>query len=48
MEVRGRGGVRIEEPWARDGARAYPGTMLPGVPNFFMLYGPNTNNFGGV
>jgi 4-hydroxyacetophenone monooxygenase len=48
MEVRGRGGQRIEELWARDGARAYLGTMLPGFPNFFMIYGPNTNNFGGL
>ncbi len=48
MEVRGRGGQRIEELWAKDGARAYLGTMLPGFPNFFMLYGPNTNNFGGL
>ena len=22
--------------------------MLPGFPNFFMIYGPNTNNFGGL
>jgi 4-hydroxyacetophenone monooxygenase len=22
--------------------------MLPGFPNFFMVYGPNTNNFGGL
>jgi 4-hydroxyacetophenone monooxygenase len=43
MEVRGRGGARIEDLWAIDGARAYLGTMLPGFPNFFMLYGPNTN-----
>ena len=48
MEVRGRGGQRIEELWAKDGARAYLGTMLPGFPNFFMIYGPNTNNFGGL
>ena len=48
MEIRGRGGQRIEELWAKDGARAYLGTMLPGFPNFFMLYGPNTNNFGGL
>ncbi|HEV3110828.1 MAG TPA: NAD(P)/FAD-dependent oxidoreductase [Candidatus Binataceae bacterium] len=48
MEVRGRGGQRIEELWAKDGARAYLGTMLPGFPNFFMLYGPNTNNSGGL
>jgi 4-hydroxyacetophenone monooxygenase len=43
MEVQGRGGVRIEELWSEDGARAYLGNMLPGFPNFFMLYGPNTN-----
>jgi 4-hydroxyacetophenone monooxygenase len=43
MEVRGRGGARLEELWSRDGARAYLGSMLPGFPNFFMLYGPNTN-----
>jgi 4-hydroxyacetophenone monooxygenase len=48
MEVRGRGGKRVEELWQKDGARAYLGTMLPGFPNFFMIYGPNTNNFGGL
>jgi 4-hydroxyacetophenone monooxygenase len=48
MEVRGRGGARVEELWAKDGARAYLGTMLPGFPNFFMLYGPNTNYNVGI
>ncbi|HVN91431.1 MAG TPA: NAD(P)/FAD-dependent oxidoreductase [Candidatus Binataceae bacterium] len=48
MEIRGREGKRIEELWQKDGARAYLGTMLPGFPNFFMIYGPNTNNFGGL
>jgi 4-hydroxyacetophenone monooxygenase len=48
MEIRGRGGKRIEDLWGKDGARAYLGTMLPGFPNFFMIYGPNTNNFGGL
>jgi len=48
MEIRGRGGQRVEELWEKDGARAYLGTMLPGFPNFFMIYGPNTNNFGGL
>jgi 4-hydroxyacetophenone monooxygenase len=47
MEVRGRGGVKVEDLWAKDGARAYIGAMLPGFPNFFMSYGPNCNNFGG-
>ncbi len=48
MEIRGRDGVRVEELWAKDGPRAYIGAMLPGFPNFFMAYGPNTNNFGGL
>lgn len=48
MDVRGRGGARVEELWEKDGPRAYLGTMLPGFPNFFMVYGPNTNNFGGL
>src|SRR5208282_5693539 len=48
MEVRARGGKRIEDLWQKDGARAYLGTMLPGFPNFFMIYGPNTNNWGGL
>jgi 4-hydroxyacetophenone monooxygenase len=43
MEVRGRDGRDIQDLWSRDGARAYLGTMLPGFPNFFMIYGPNTN-----
>ncbi|MDG2005139.1 MAG: NAD(P)/FAD-dependent oxidoreductase [Novosphingobium sp.] len=47
MEIRGREDVRVEELWSKDGARAYIGSMLPGFPNFFMAYGPNTNNFGG-
>jgi 4-hydroxyacetophenone monooxygenase len=47
MEVRGKGGVRVEELWAKDGPRAYLGAMLPGFPNLFMSYGPNSNNFGG-
>jgi 4-hydroxyacetophenone monooxygenase len=48
MDVRGRGGARVQELWAKDGARAYLGTMLPGFPNFFMLYGPNTNYNVGI
>ena len=48
MEIRGRGGARPEDLWAKDGPRAYIGSMLPGFPNLFMAYGPNTNNFGGL
>jgi 4-hydroxyacetophenone monooxygenase len=48
MEVRGRDGVHVEELWAKDGPRAYLGTMLPGFPNLFMVYGPNMNPYGGL
>ncbi len=48
MEVRGRDGLRVEDLWSKDGARAYLGTMLPGFPNFFMVYGPNTNLLSGL
>ena len=42
MAVRGRGGVDLHEQWAGD-ARAYLGVTIPGFPNLFCLYGPNTN-----
>ena len=38
----------VEELWSKDGARAYVGSMLPGFPNFFMIYGPNTNQLSGL
>jgi cation diffusion facilitator CzcD-associated flavoprotein CzcO len=42
MRVTGRGGRDLHEEWA-DGARAHLGTVVPGFPNFFLVYGPNTN-----
>jgi 4-hydroxyacetophenone monooxygenase len=48
MEVRGRDGQAIEVLWAKDGPRAYLGTMAPGFPNLFMIYGPNMNPYGGL
>jgi len=42
MAVTGLDGRRLEESW-RDGAEAYLGISVSGFPNFFMLYGPNTN-----
>ncbi len=42
MRVFGLGGVELNEEWAGDAA-AYLGITVPGFPNFFMLYGPNTN-----
>lgn len=43
MEIRGRGGVSLRDLWGDDDPRAYLGITVPGFPNFFMLYGPNTN-----
>ena len=42
MSVTGPSGRRLDEAW-RDGAEAYLGLSVSGYPNFFMLYGPNTN-----
>src|SRR3954454_23966299 len=42
MKVVGRGGVDLHGRWDGD-ARAYLGVTVPEFPNFFMLYGPNTN-----
>ena len=48
MEITGRGGKTIEQLWAKDGARAYRGCMMPGFPNLWSIYGPNTNGALGV
>ena len=42
MAVTGLDGRRLEDAW-RDGAQAYLGISVSGFPNFFVLYGPNTN-----
>jgi len=42
MEIVGRDGRKLQEVW-REGAEAYLGLTVAGFPNFFMLYGPNTN-----
>jgi 4-hydroxyacetophenone monooxygenase len=46
MDVKGHDGITLDELWAKDGARAYLGCMMPGFPNLWSLYGPNTN--GGL
>lgn len=41
MSVKGENGVEIQDVW--DGnAAAYMGVTVPGFPNFFIMYGPNT------
>lgn len=42
VELIGRNGVKLSERW-HNGAEAYHGITVSGFPNFFMLYGPNTN-----
>ena len=42
MRVTGRGGRDLDEQW-RNGAEAHLGISVSGFPNFFLLYGPNTN-----
>jgi 4-hydroxyacetophenone monooxygenase len=43
MDVRGRSGVPLREQWGTDDARAHLGVAVPDFPNFFLVYGPNTN-----
>jgi cation diffusion facilitator CzcD-associated flavoprotein CzcO len=42
IPVTGEGGRSLADEW-RDGARAYRGVAVPGFPNCYLLYGPNTN-----
>jgi 4-hydroxyacetophenone monooxygenase len=42
MKVTGRNGIDLHTHWDGD-PRAYLGMVIPGFPNFFCLYGPNTN-----
>ncbi|MEL7550333.1 alpha/beta hydrolase fold domain-containing protein [Pseudomonas protegens] len=42
MRITGRDGLDLNQAW-QGGAAAYLGISVPGFPNFFMLYGPNTN-----
>jgi cyclohexanone monooxygenase len=43
LKVTGLRGRELHEVWA-GGPRAFLGMMVPGFPNFFMMYGPNTNS----
>jgi len=40
-------GVRLHDRWGEEGARAYLGMMVPMFPNFFIMYGPNSQNTSG-
>ncbi|MEU7765468.1 NAD(P)/FAD-dependent oxidoreductase [Nocardia sp. NPDC049190] len=42
MNIYGSAGRKLSDAWA-DGAHAYYGISVPNFPNFFVVYGPNTN-----
>jgi len=42
VNMTGRDGTSLEQRWKGD-AKAYLGITIPNFPNFFALYGPNTN-----
>ncbi|WP_336669728.1 flavin-containing monooxygenase [Tsukamurella sp. USMM236] len=42
VSIRGRDGAELSAAWA-DGPRAHLGIAVPGFPNMFLMYGPNTN-----
>ncbi|MCJ8206780.1 NAD(P)/FAD-dependent oxidoreductase [Pseudomonas sp. RGM2987] len=42
IRVTGRDGIDLHTEWKSDDARAYLGTTVPGFPNMFCMYGPNT------
>lgn len=41
-QYHGAGGVTLEDVWSVRGAQAHLGMTVPGFPNLFMLYGPNS------
>ncbi|WP_068274533.1 flavin-containing monooxygenase [Aldersonia kunmingensis] len=43
IRISGRGGIELNDVW-RHGAEAYLGITVPGFPNMFMMFGPNTNS----
>lgn len=47
LDVKGLGGRSIHDAWNGD-PRALLGITVPGFPNFFMCYGPNTNGGPGI
>ena len=47
IRIVGRGGRVLAEEWQGSSPRALLGMAVPGFPNLFMMYGPNTNPPGG-
>ncbi|MGB0631511.1 MAG: flavin-containing monooxygenase [Alphaproteobacteria bacterium] len=47
LQITGPSGLDLNRAW-KDGAEAYLGMTVAGFPNFFMMYGPNTNIAGSI
>jgi cation diffusion facilitator CzcD-associated flavoprotein CzcO len=47
IDVRGAGGIALHDFW-QDEPRAFLGVAVPKFPNFFIMYGPNTNSTGAL
>ena len=47
MAIAGEDGRTLDEAWAGH-PKAYLGMSVPGFPNMFLLYGPNTNGGSGL
>ncbi|RZT86664.1 4-hydroxyacetophenone monooxygenase [Pseudonocardia sediminis] len=47
VEIRGRDGLDLHDVWGADDATAHLGITVPGFPNLFLMYGPNTNAGAG-
>jgi 4-hydroxyacetophenone monooxygenase len=43
----GRDALNLHEFWSKDGPRAYLSMLVPGFPNMFTLYGPNSQPLSG-
>ncbi len=43
LHIVGRSGASLRDLWGEDDAWGYLGMTVPGFPNLFMLYGPNSN-----
>lgn len=42
FEIRGLGGVKLDDIWNQPGSKAYMGMSISGFPNWFVMLGPNT------
>ena len=47
LEVKGRDGRALHDAW-QERSSAFLGITVAGFPNFFILYGPNTNGGGSI